>query len=121
MSRKGQSTLEYSLVIAVVLAGLLAMQHYMRRGVEGKLRSSTDNIGDQYEAGKTTAKVLTKVTTEGKTKETFGLASDGATFKQGASYYKVTTPTETMSTSEAANGGVPEKITTTLAGETLFK
>ena len=30
LKRKGQSTLEYALIIAVVVAGLLLMQHYVK-------------------------------------------------------------------------------------------
>lgn len=51
---KGQSTLEYALIIAVVVAGLVAMQIYMKRGVQGKLRESADQIGEQFEANATT-------------------------------------------------------------------
>ncbi len=51
---KGQSTLEYSILIAIVVAALLAMQIYMKRGVEGRLKSTTDDIGEQFEAGNTT-------------------------------------------------------------------
>ena len=47
---KGQSTLEYAMIIAIVVGGLIAMQIYMKRGVQGKLRESTDSIGDQFEA-----------------------------------------------------------------------
>ena len=47
--RKCQSTLEYALIIAVVVSALLMMQHYLKRGVAGKLRSSTDDIGEQYD------------------------------------------------------------------------
>jgi len=48
-TRKGQSTLEYALIIAVVVAGLLLMQHYVRRGYAGRLKSASDDIGDQYD------------------------------------------------------------------------
>ena len=47
--RKGQSTLEYALIIAVVVSALLMMQHYVKRGIGGKLRSSSDEIGDQFD------------------------------------------------------------------------
>lgn len=47
--RKGQSTVEYALIIAVVVAGLLLMQYYIRRGYAGKLKSSSDDIGEQYD------------------------------------------------------------------------
>ncbi|MDP3723321.1 MAG: hypothetical protein Q8R91_07485 [Candidatus Omnitrophota bacterium] len=51
----GQSTLEYAVIIAVAAAALVAMQFYMKRGVQGKLRDATDQIGQQYRAGKTTS------------------------------------------------------------------
>jgi hypothetical protein len=50
---KAQSTLEYAIVIAVVVAALLAMQIYMKRGVQGKLHESADQIGEQFDAGNT--------------------------------------------------------------------
>ncbi len=51
---KGQSTLEYAMVIAVVVGALLAIQIYMKRGVQGKLRESSDQIGEQFDANNTT-------------------------------------------------------------------
>jgi len=50
MLRKSQSTLEYSILVAIIVAGLLGMQIYMKRGVEGRLRSSADSIGEQFDA-----------------------------------------------------------------------
>ena len=47
-SKKGQSTLEYAILIAVIVGGLIAMQTYVKRGVQGRLRSSADDIGGQY-------------------------------------------------------------------------
>ncbi len=55
MTVRAQSTVEYAILIAVVVGALLAMQIYMKRGVQGKLRSATDDIGAQYVPGKTTA------------------------------------------------------------------
>ncbi len=51
---KGQSTLEYAVIIAVVVGALLAIQIYFKRGVQGKLRESTDQIGEQFDAANTT-------------------------------------------------------------------
>lgn len=48
-NKKGQSTLEYALVIAIIIAGLLLMQHYVRRGYAGRLRSASDDMGEQYD------------------------------------------------------------------------
>ena len=69
--RKGQSTLEYAVLISVVVAALIAMQIYMKRGVQGKLRDATDQVGEQYAPGRvgstynTTTKSTRKETLEG--------------------------------------------------------
>ncbi len=69
--RRGQSTLEYALIIAVVVSALLLMQHYVKRGVAGKLRSSSDDIGDQFDPvrhkGQFTVTSSSLVTTENNT------------------------------------------------------
>ncbi len=45
---KAQSTVEYAIIIAVVISALLTMQWWMRCGVMGKLHDSSDQIGDQF-------------------------------------------------------------------------
>lgn len=47
--KKGQSTVEYALILAVVVAGLLLMQHYVRRGYAGRIKGASDDIGEQYD------------------------------------------------------------------------
>lgn len=49
LNKKGQSTLEYAIIIAVVIAGLLVMQHYVKRGYEGRLKGASDEMGQQYD------------------------------------------------------------------------
>ncbi len=46
--RTGQSTVEYAVLIVVVIAALLAMSIFMKRGVMGKARESTNQIGEQF-------------------------------------------------------------------------
>ena len=46
--RAGQSAVEYVVVLAAVAAALLTMAVYMKRGVSGSLRASTDSVGEQY-------------------------------------------------------------------------
>ncbi len=59
IKQKGQSTLEYAMIIAIVAAGLIAMQIYMKRGVEGKMKESTDSIGQQFDADNTVTSTTT--------------------------------------------------------------
>ncbi len=48
MNNKAQSTLEYFVMIAVIVAALFAMQTYIKRGMQGKIRDSADNIGQGF-------------------------------------------------------------------------
>ncbi|MCK9431012.1 MAG: hypothetical protein M0R17_13635 [Candidatus Omnitrophica bacterium] len=56
---KGQSTLEYVILLGFVVAALIAMGVYMKRGAQGRLRESTDQIGEQYDARNTTSEYTT--------------------------------------------------------------
>lgn len=56
--KKGQSTLEYGVIIAVVVAGLIAMQTYIKRGLQGRLRQASDDIGEQFSPGYTTGNYI---------------------------------------------------------------
>ncbi len=51
----GQSTVEYAAVVAIVVAALLSMQVYIKRGVSGRLRASVDSLGEQYAPRHTTS------------------------------------------------------------------
>ena len=53
--RRGQSTLEYAVLIVVIIGALLTIQVYIKRGVQGRLKSAADDIGDQYSDGNTNA------------------------------------------------------------------
>jgi uncharacterized protein (UPF0333 family) len=59
LNKKGQSTLEYSVIVAVVVAGLIAMQVYIKRGMQGRLRQASDDIGEQFSPGYTTSNYTT--------------------------------------------------------------
>jgi hypothetical protein len=73
--RKGQSTLEYAVLIVIIIAALLAMNQYIKRGLQGRLKSSTDDIGDQFSPGNTN--FSRTVSTASNTAEEFGLAAVG--------------------------------------------
>jgi Flp pilus assembly pilin Flp len=45
---KGQTTLEYAILIVIIIGALLTLQVYIKRGVQGRFKSATDDIGEQY-------------------------------------------------------------------------
>ena len=49
LNRKGQNTLEYVLLITCVVVAFLAIQHYLGRGLQGRVREASDNIGSQFD------------------------------------------------------------------------
>jgi uncharacterized protein (UPF0333 family) len=56
--RRGQSTLEYVILIVIVIAALLTMQMYMKRGVQGRWKSAADELGEQYDPNSTTINLV---------------------------------------------------------------
>ena len=67
--QKGQSTLEYAILIIIVIAALISIQVYIKRGIMGRLKQATDDIGDQFDPNNTRARSSTVVHSE--TDETF--------------------------------------------------
>ncbi len=49
-SRKSQSLIEYSLILAIVGAALVGMQFYMKRGLQAAIKISADQLGSQQGA-----------------------------------------------------------------------
>jgi hypothetical protein len=85
-TRRGQSILEYAILLAVVIAVLLIMQAFVKRGYQGSLKASSDKMGEQFSASGTTIKeeqsmngdqnVVTEV---GTTTDVMGQFSGGLT------------------------------------------
>jgi hypothetical protein len=67
--RKAQSTMEYAVLIIIVIGALLSIQQYLKRGLQGRMRQAADDIGDQYSVGNMN---MTRVTRfKGRTNETY--------------------------------------------------
>jgi hypothetical protein len=52
LSKRAQSTAEYAIVIALVIGAAVAMQIYVKRGLQGGMRFATDKLKNrtgQYE------------------------------------------------------------------------
>ncbi|MBF0486418.1 MAG: hypothetical protein HQL16_07895 [Candidatus Omnitrophica bacterium] len=65
----GQSTLEYAILIIIILAAILSLQTYIKRGIGGRLKTATDDIGEQYSQA-TPANFYKHVTTTTNTTDT---------------------------------------------------
>ena len=59
LNRKGQNTLEYVLLITAVVVAFLIIQHYLGRGLQGRVREASDNIGGQFDAQATSTDYTT--------------------------------------------------------------
>jgi hypothetical protein len=51
--KKAQSTLEYALLISVIVGAFLGMQNYLKRSLQGRMQIIGDQMGDQYSPGLT--------------------------------------------------------------------
>ena len=83
--QKGQGLAEYALIFSMVIAALLAMQTYIKRGLQGKYKDTADEItfalreikGDlnlplQYEPHYTDSRITTTANQSRTEKETLG-------------------------------------------------
>ncbi|MDO8675287.1 MAG: hypothetical protein Q7K71_04120 [Candidatus Omnitrophota bacterium] len=73
--KRGQSTLEYAVLTVIIIGALLSIQFYIKRGVQGRLKSAADDIGDQYSVGNTN--VIKTTNTSSTSRETFGVDGQG--------------------------------------------
>ncbi len=61
--RNAQSTIEYAAVIVFLTAALVAMQIYIKRGFQGRLKEAADELGEQYSAKTTTSMIAQNIIT----------------------------------------------------------
>ena len=47
--KRGQTALEYTLLMIIVIGAFLAMQSYIKRGLQGRWKESIDQLGEQYD------------------------------------------------------------------------
>jgi hypothetical protein len=50
-NRKGQNVLEYSILIALVVGAAVAMQTYVKRGLQGRVKDAVDHVGTGSDVG----------------------------------------------------------------------
>lgn len=49
---KGQTLIEYTVLITIVLGVFVAVGTYVKRGIQGRWKAATDDLGDQYDPRK---------------------------------------------------------------------
>lgn len=64
---RAQSIVEYSIILSIVVAALIAMQVYMKRGIQAGIKFAADELGPQ-EAEKTDIEKGTETSSEINTK-----------------------------------------------------
>ena len=64
--RRGQSTLDYIFTLGILIAALITMGVYMKRGFQGKYRELGEQVGAQY-SPLNTASTLNNTTTSDTT------------------------------------------------------
>ncbi|MDD5166730.1 MAG: hypothetical protein PHQ57_05015 [Candidatus Omnitrophica bacterium] len=46
-SHRGQNTAEYAIVIALIIGAVVAMQVYVKRGLQGRMKDATDYVATE--------------------------------------------------------------------------
>jgi len=47
--KRGQSTMEYAMLLVIVLGAFVATSNYIKRGLQGRWKDTVDGLGDQYD------------------------------------------------------------------------
>lgn len=97
---RAQSTLEYAVIIAVIVGALIAMQVYIKRGIQGRFREASDQIGEQFSPDTSTY----NYTTTSNSAQTENLLS-GETTTNITKGSQNRTGTETVGTLSSEGGG----------------
>ena len=65
--QKGQSLLEYTILIIIILGVFVAMKDYIKRGFQGRWKTTIDDLGDQYDPRYINSKVIHTVVSNATT------------------------------------------------------
>ena len=45
----GQSTIEYAVLVMIIIGVFVATSNYVKRGIQGRWKAAVDDVGDQYD------------------------------------------------------------------------
>lgn len=77
LGKRAQTTAEYAIVIALIVGAVVAMQVYVKRGLQGRMRDAVDHTGAGADVG---GEVLSL---SGDQYEPYYLSSGASTTQQG--------------------------------------
>ena len=49
IKKKAQSSIEFTLLVIIVIGVFMAASSYVKRGIQGRWKSAVDDLGDQYD------------------------------------------------------------------------
>lgn len=64
---RAQTVMEFTILLMIVIGVFIAMQFYVKRGMQGRWKSTIDEFGEQYDPHLTNANMVTKVLTNSST------------------------------------------------------
>ena len=74
--RKAQGSLEYAALIGIIVGAIILMSKYLKRSVIGRVRSSANEIGEQYDLEKGGYKTTSKLEEKAVTYSATGTVRD---------------------------------------------
>ena len=108
--RRGQSIVEYAVLIAMVIAALTGMQIYAKRGIQAGVKAAADQIGDQqtgmkYESGERRNQAIAAGTVLDRRSSTTAESTQTNRLEQARGGGVTRTIAEQTSTAGALDGG----------------
>jgi len=107
--RKGQSTAEYAIVIGLVIAAAVAMQVYVKRGLQAKVKSAVDYTDSDSTSvmGKSTNQyepyyMLSNMTSDRNANESEATLNGGGVSRATVTDVSTRTGTQTVANEEGA-------------------
>ena len=61
LQNKGQSSLEYTILIIMLCGALLAISLYFKRSLQGRWKDTVDGLGDQYDPRYTKSNIIYEI------------------------------------------------------------
>jgi len=55
---RGQTILEYTVIVIIILGVMIAMKDYIKRGIQGRWKTSADDFGEQYDPQTVNSNIL---------------------------------------------------------------